>query len=364
MPILCLKHLQKLGGGGFTQPLMATEDGVGFTVTPNGIVFRTKTVLGYSQDCLGNTSVGPVSANKDATQGELYNYLFNNNIPGSYNNMGVPGAKSFHLLPVPIPGMEGIYSDPLNGNPFYARFANDPGQSVIIYEAIAQNPTFFSLWIGSNDVLGYATAGGVGDTITGQNQFAYFMDQIVGGLTTNNAKGVISNLPGITGAAFFNTIPPNGYVLTQGQADTLNLFLGGYGFSYNEGPNYFIIADTNSALGFRQMVEGERVLLTVPQDSLKCAYWGGFNPNISAPVPIPDQYVLTLDEITNVNNAITGYNSTIQALATQYNLAFVDINGYFEEVQSGITFNGETFTVEFVTGGVFSLDGIHLTKKR
>jgi hypothetical protein len=31
---------------------------------------------------------------------------------------------------------------------------------------LAQAPTFFSLWIGNNDVLGYATTGGDGSSIT------------------------------------------------------------------------------------------------------------------------------------------------------------------------------------------------------
>ena len=141
------------------------------------------------------------------------------------------------------------------------------------------------------------------------------------------------------------------------------MFLGQYGFSYSAGPNYFIIADATAPLGFRQMVEGELLLLTVPQDSLKCAYWGGFNPNIMAPVPIPDQYVLTLDEIANVNNAIEGYNATIATLADQYDLALVDINSYFDEIKNGVVYDGVSFSTSYITGNAFSLDGVHLTQQ-
>jgi len=46
-------------------------------------------------------------------------------------------------------------------NPYFVRFASSPSTTVIA-DAVAQNPTFFSLWIGNNDVLAYATSGGTG----------------------------------------------------------------------------------------------------------------------------------------------------------------------------------------------------------
>jgi hypothetical protein len=36
------------------------------------------------------------------------------------------------------------------------------GTTSVVAYAAAQAPTFFSLWIGNNDVLGYATTGGDG----------------------------------------------------------------------------------------------------------------------------------------------------------------------------------------------------------
>ena len=341
-PAIIAEQMKKAGGGEFVQPVVNSEYGV----------LPGKLELGYKADCLGNTSMGPVPA-----QGQPEGY---GPVGYTVNNMGVPGAKSFHLLASGYGNPAGV---PVGlANPYYARFATSE-DATVIGDAVAKGPTFFSLWIGNNDVLGYAASGGVGDTITGQQSYAYFMNVILQSLTSTGAKGVIANLPDISGAPFFNTVPPNGYVLTQGQADTLNMFLGQYGFSYSAGPNYFIIADATAPLGFRQMVEGELLLLTVPQDSLKCAYWGGFNPNIMAPVPIPDQYVLTLDEIANVNNAIEGYNATIATLADQYDLALVDINSYFDEIKNGVVYDGVSFSTSYITGNAFSLDGVHLTQQ-
>jgi len=49
-------------------------------------------------------------------------------------------------------------------NPYFIRFASSPSTTVIA-DAAGQSPTFFTLWIGNNDVLSYATAGGDGKEI-------------------------------------------------------------------------------------------------------------------------------------------------------------------------------------------------------
>src|SRR5690606_36015184 len=85
-------------------------------------------------------------------------------LTGLFNNMGVPGAKSFHLL---APGYGNVAGVPSGlANPYFARFASGASTSIIT-DAVAQNPTFFSLWIGNNDVLSYATSGGIGVNQTG-----------------------------------------------------------------------------------------------------------------------------------------------------------------------------------------------------
>ena len=76
-----------------------------------------------------------------------------------------------------------------------------------------------------------------------------------------------------------------------------------------------------------------------------------------------DKYVLTEKETAKVTKATAAYNTAIAALAAQYNIAFVDANAKMVELQqgSGIMFDGVKYTATFVTGGTFSLDGVHLT---
>ena len=68
--------------------------------------------------------------------------------------MGVPGAKSFHLL---APGYGNIANLSLGlANPYFVRMTGATPNASVLDLALAQAPTFFSLWIGNNDVLGYA----------------------------------------------------------------------------------------------------------------------------------------------------------------------------------------------------------------
>src|SRR5690606_11566403 len=75
----------------------------------------------------------------------------------AYNNMGVPGAKSFHLLVPGYGNVAGVATG--QANPYFVRHATSPTASVL-GDAMSMNPTFFINWIGANDILSYATNGG------------------------------------------------------------------------------------------------------------------------------------------------------------------------------------------------------------
>ena len=79
--------------------------------------------------------------------------------------MGVPGAKSFHLL---APGYGNLAGVPLGlANPYFARMASKSKRDCF-GRALAQNPSFFTLSLmGGNDVLSYALSGGTGVDQTG-----------------------------------------------------------------------------------------------------------------------------------------------------------------------------------------------------
>ncbi len=350
--------------GDFKQPLMPTNNGVGVELTSLGLFLHTKYILGFATDCLGQQSLAPVFADPDASQTDLMNQLM---APiadqGPYNNIGVPGLKSYEALSVIC-----------QFNPYYARFKS-PDANFVLEEIPKINPTFFTLWLGANDVLRYASEGGASDSITSMPLFSSSMDAIITALTANGAKGAIANVPHITSIPFFKTVPYNAIVLTdQDLVDTLNLgyavynaFMEAMGLEYRInfqlGANPMVIADPTiplpdslAMLKMRQIKNTELVLLSIPQDSLKCAYWG-------SQIPVPDKYILSESEITAVFDAINNYNAKIKDLAELHPVALVDMNTYLNEFESGIIFDGINFDVKFIEGGLFSLDGVHLNHR-
>jgi hypothetical protein len=340
-PNLIAQQFKAIGGGDFKQPLMSPSSvGVGST---GNAPFK----LDYSTDCLGVTSLAPVPT---ATAGDVA--AFSNNIyvaQGPFNNMGVPGAKA---IDVATHG----YGTPNVGNPFFTRMASNPSTASMLSDAMLINPTFFSLFIGNNDVLLYATNGGASNAITPQAAFSVSINNIVDTLIKHGAKGVIGNVPDITSLPFFTTVPWNGLTLRQGQADTLNGLWAPpvYPYNFHAGNNAFLISDPSAPSGQRLIKEGEFILLSVPLNSIKCH-------GLGAIVPIPNQYVLTATEIANIETAISGYNAAIKKAADDNQLAFVDVNSFLNQTKSGFAYDGITFNAAFVTGGAFSLDGIHLT---
>lgn len=338
------QQMQLVGGGAFKQPLVDNEDGL----------LAGKLKLGIGINCLGINSLGPIPAGGSPTG------MLGAIAPVGYSvqNFGVPGAKSYHLVAPGYGSPVGLLSVPPTANPYFVRFASSP-VTTILADAMAANPTFFSLWIGNNDVLGYSTSGGLGDIITSQGIFTDALTAIITNMTGKGEKGIIANIPDITSIPFFTTIPYNGLILTRnGQVDSLNVAYqdGKLGIKFVLGPNAFVIADPTSPIQMRQIKSTEMILLTLPQDSIRCGGWGSRKP-------IPGQFTLVEAEVNAVQTATEGFNQTLKTLADSKGLAFADVNSYLKNVKTGLVFDGMRFSVTYVTGGVFSLDGIHLTPR-
>jgi|GEM_PF-67627 len=215
-PNIIAQQMQKAGGGSFTQPLTPNNTG-GFTNLPG---FRGKLTLQVV-----NGTLSPVPSTPTVVLDKLTE---------TYNNMGVPGAKSFHLITPNYGNLSGISQG--TANPYFVRFASSPSTSVL-QDAIAKKPTFFTLWIGNNDVLSYASSGGIGtdqtgnirpttyssNDITDPNVLAASIKTILDGMKSIGAKGVIANIPNVTSIPFFTTVPAKPLTsLTEAQISALN----------------------------------------------------------------------------------------------------------------------------------------------
>lgn len=347
-PSMLAKQFKLAGGGEFKQPLLPGESGWPYAPAAGRLPRR---VLGMSTDCLGVTSLGPVLySGVIDTAGSATNIAVN----GPYNNVGIPGIRCIDF------GFSGYGLL----NPYAGRFFANPAVQKPIEVALQPVPTFFSMWLGSNDVLGYATSGGEGvvggvglSDISPLTAFKATYDAAVAALVNQGAKGVLINIPDVTAIPYFTTINPMGLNLSATQAAQLTGAYAAMGLThvtFQEGANYFVVADPT--VGARKLKAGEYIILTTPGDSLKCGGWGSLKP-------IPKQYVLTADEVANVTTATTQFNQVIADAASKYNLALMDANTYMRSLKAGITWNGVTYTPSFVTGGAFSLDGVHLTPR-
>ena len=367
-PNILATQFKTVGGGEFKQPMMTTELGVGVGGTGFAPVFNTKYVLGYRTDCTQATSLGPVLADPNASQQELAGQLLTPiAAQGPFNNIGVVGARSIDLL---FSGYGAL-------NPYYGRFANNPATDTIIAEARKIPFTFFTLWIGNNDVLGYALNGGEVDptdptaVLTPIPLFSMAMDAIISSLTFTGAEGAIANIPDIASIPFFTTVKYNALQLDEGNATLLNQAYAQYNaaidlyqlpvpkIEFAPGYNAFIIADTNYPYnllgGLRQIMTDELILMSVPQDSLKCGGWG-------TQKPIPAQFTLISHEISAIETAIEAYNQKIMDLSSMHPIAHVDMNKIMKQLSTtGMIIDGVQLSSTLIQGNVFSTDGIHLT---
>lgn len=397
------------GGGTFTQPLMNDNVG-GLLLGGNQIPgFNPRFVLATDE----NGNPGPAIINQSSTT-EVSNIL-----SGPFNNVGVPGARSFDLLFPGYGNIGGLTTTPVSANPYFVRFASSP-DATVIGDAVAQNPSFFSLWIGNNDILGYATSGGSGvdqtgnfdpstyggSDITDPAVFANAYSQMVDALTASGANGVLVNIPDVTSIPFFTTVPTQSIPLDAPTAAFLNNNFALYNttvlptlvsfgiitpeeaasrtITFTEGVNFPTLTDddltdvsailqappvnldaaTANLLGQLRQANSSDILPLTASGILGTVVNNDPTLINGVSVPLADQFVLTATEQARIVTAQTAYNATIQALASANGLAFADARGALQQVANGgVSFNGGTLTSEFVFGGGFSLDGVHPTPR-
>ncbi len=385
LPNILSEKMALAGGGDFSQPL--TDDNIGGLLLGGNIIQNPRLFFdGSGPAVLPGVPTTEVS----------------NIIPGPYNNMGVPGAKSFHLLANGYGNIGGVATG--KSNPYFVRMASSPNASVM-EDALAQAPTFFSLWIGNNDVLSYALAGGSGVNqagnfdpstygpidITDPIVFAQVYNGLVGGLMSGGAKGIVVNLPYITTIPHFTTVPYNPVPLDAVTAGALNqgyvpynggllqLEAGGAisaaerelrTINFVEGQNAVVIEDESltdlSGFGlpsYRQATAGDLLVLT------SASFIGtsvGGNPLLinGLSVPLADKWVLIPDEQTEIKIAIDNFNTTIKDAAMNAGLAFFDANEMMQQLAGpGVASDGFLLNANLVLGGAFSLDGVHPTAR-
>jgi hypothetical protein len=368
-----------VGGGTFTQPLMNDNFG-GLALNGSRILEPRLVTTGGAPQSLESV-IGPVNVTTD---------LLVNNPTGPFNNMGVPGAASFHLI---APGYGNIANFPAAANPYFIRMTGATPDATVMDLAAAQSPTFVSLWIGNNDVLGYALAGGDANEafITPQPTFDFAISTIMSKLA--GTQGIMANIPYVTTIPHFTTVTYNPVPLDAATATQLNAGYAAYNgglqqaFAALDGTGLFTAEElAKRTINFS---EGENNALVVIDENLTDL--GAINPAFAGipqyrqataedlfvlplaslipqgygtQIPLEDKWFLTPEEQDEIKTATDAFNTTLKAAASAAGYAFVDTNALMQQLDAGGFAEGNfILTSDLVTGGAFGLDGIHPTAR-
>ena len=411
-----------VGGGEYKVPYMSDNIG-GFS---NGTVQLTQEPYGlFQRRYFRANACGP-----DLVEGVTGTILGASiALAGPYNNAGIPGAKCIDIVK---PGFGML-------NPYFGRISTAPSSQTVLDYAKSQSPTFFSVWIGNNDVLGYALAGA--DSSLAQITptagasgvgFEESYKKIIDDMIASGAKGgVVANIPYVTTIPMFTTVPfkplaPHKFAQDANEVDCSKTYppspadIGNIN-AVNDGlliPLKSILAlngitdriELLSPMAANPLLikdesldnKGAEIITTIntieafaalrPLANYLGAVYGQARhtrstdliplttagaiaspatlpPTIPASLglgsrgvtyPMEDRFILVPSEILELKNATDNFNSYIKQTAITNKLAFVDANAVLTLVATtGISANGFTVKSNFVTGGGFSLDGVH-----
>ena len=267
-----------------------------------------------------------------------------------FNNLGIPGAIVYDA----IDESSILERAQQRSNPFYMYIMRDQaafGKS-LVDQAIALQPTLLTFWLGNNDVLGYATSGGVRGTNIGADGnppgtmptervvFQKAIDTAFAKIKAAlpNTKVLVGNIPNVTSIPFFTTVPRK----VPNPTDPSQLLSIYYRHSGGQ---------------VTTVGENDFVLLTAQEQLQKGI---GLTPG----APLGSQYVLDNAEVSVVLQAVTNFNNTLMTEAERNGFVYVDVNALLEDIRAnGYSVAGEEYSTAFISGGLFSLDGVHLSSR-
>jgi GDSL-like lipase/acylhydrolase family protein len=269
----------------------------------------------------------------------------NSGLQRPYNNLSIDGAEIADALQVDGDGNEAFSA------PIVLR-----GLGSMTDQALRLNPTFIALWLGGDDAFN-GVQGGKPSLMTPLADFTRDYNAVLDKLTKGapNAGFVVGNLPtDIRGIPFVSLIPP--FLLNPATNQPV---------LDPSGKPIPLIADLGGG-NFGPLPPGSLVLLT----SLSLIQSGFGIPAALKPLlpplpnigkPLPDEAVLTPTEIAAINQRLIDYNAAISAAAAARDIPVVDINSFFAQTKQGIEAGPIALRLNYIIGGIISLDGFHLT---
>jgi lysophospholipase L1-like esterase len=249
----------------------------------------------------------------------------------AYNNLAVPAATLADALT--RTGDAGGFHDLILR-----------GRGTQVAQAVAARPTFVTVWIGNNDVVGAVIRGRAveGVTVTPAAAFRASFQQLITALRATGARIVAANLLDVT------AIP---YVTTLSRVVV------------------------NPATGQPLVINGQQVpllgpdgplppgtLVTLAAGTLLAQGHGIPTAAGGRGTPLPDEVILDPGEVSFLRDRVNANNAAIAEICLAAGIPVVDVDALYRTVLTGgYVVGGVVFRHSFLTGGLISLDGVHPT---
>lgn len=320
-----------------------------------------------SNPLTGQPCLGAVLAGGTITVGAVSQMGTNTNaaLGRPYDNLGIgpgsPRIKDFVDLKTTVLGrssLDNIAALVLRnfaGGPFQGKSAVD--------EVNMLNPDLVALWAGNNDVLGAATSAVAveGVTLTPVAAFEAKYAEVLTGLKASGRTIVTFTIPDVSSIAFTTTIPPvvvnpatRQPVVINGQTVPL---LGPRPNGACTSAPCPVPAGTLVTLGASSLLAQGIGVPTALGGAGVALPDGSFNAATSTLTP---GVLLYPDEVALIRQRTTDLNAKITSLSASNGAIVIDANSLFNQIKAnGYQIGGITLTTTFLTGGIFSADGVH-----
>jgi len=260
--------------------------------------------------------------------------------PFAYHNMGIPGAILVDLVDT------SFYHPP--ANPVRSNFTYfniiQRTRGTVLAQALSLAPTIMSIEYGANEVLGPSATQGVAPSPGTGPLYAQLMTTALNGIHTAlpGTRVAVFNVPDVTAIPFFTTLS----AFTLNTTTRQPLPLVGVNGALQPGDLVLLsAADTIATTGVGIPTNGDNYL----------------NPSVpGSGLPLPESLILRAAEVTATRAVIAALNAVVDSVAARPFVAKVDLAGLLATIATtGLSIGGTDYTNDFVSGGLFSLDGVH-----
>jgi hypothetical protein len=281
-------------------------------------------------------------------------------LPRPYNNLAIPFSTTYDMVftvgditNLLAGNTDNVFHDLIlrspvvlgpDGLPVIDPDTGQPIPTPAIVQAIGLDPSFVTVWIGTNDVLpAVLTATPIeGVTMTPVDFFSLLYQQAVGALVTSTtADVVLVTIPDVTELPFATSVAP---FITHHLLGVVPLI----GSNGPLDPTSRVLASGAELIGMGY----------------------GLGALIPGAPPLPEDfdlatgqpgYVLRADETAAIKAQVAAVNQVVYDTADAFGLEVFDAGGVIDQATmgEGFTFGGFDITGEALLGGFFGYDFLH-----